>query len=56
VGSDFTLQALVGVNYEFSRAIAGKAGYRYISVDYDKDGFAYEMAYEGLYIGAGIGF
>jgi hypothetical protein len=56
VGSDFTWQTLVGMNYEISRAIAGKAGYRYISVDYDKDGFAYDMAYDGLYIGLGIGF
>jgi opacity protein-like surface antigen len=56
VGSEFTWQTLAGVNYEFSKAIAGKAGYRYISVDYDKDGFAYDMAYDGLYFGVGIGF
>lgn len=56
VGSEFTWQALVGVDYAFSKAIAGKAGYRYISVDYDKDGFAYDMAYDGLYFGVGIGF
>ena len=35
VGSDFTWQAIVGVNYEISRTFAAKFGYRYLSVDYD---------------------
>jgi len=56
VGSDFTWQALAGVNYEFSKAIAGKFGYRYLYVDYDKDGFRYDMANSGLYLGVGIRF
>jgi opacity protein-like surface antigen len=56
VGSDFTWHALLGVNYEFSKAIAGKIGYRILDVDYDKDGFAYDMAYSGLYFGLGIRF
>jgi opacity protein-like surface antigen len=56
VGSDFTWQTLVGVNYEFSKTFAGKFGYRYLSVDYDKDGFVYDMANSGLYIGLGIRF
>ena len=56
VGSDFTWQALAGVNYEFSKSIAGKFGYRYLYVDYDKDGFRYDMANSGLYLGAGIRF
>jgi opacity protein-like surface antigen len=56
VNSDFTWQALLGVEYEFSKTIAAKAGYRYIDVDYDKDGFAFDMAYSGLYFGLGIRF
>jgi len=56
VGSEFTWQALAGVNYEFSKAIAGKFGYRYLYVDYDKDGFRYDMANSGLYLGVGIRF
>jgi opacity protein-like surface antigen len=56
VGSDFTWQSLVGVNVEFSKTFAGKFGYRYISVDYDKDGFVYDMANSGLYLGVGIRF
>jgi opacity protein-like surface antigen len=54
VGSDFTWQALLGVGYEFSKAIVGRAGYRMLDVDYDKDGFAYDMLYSGLYLGLGI--
>ena len=56
VASDFTWQALLGVNYDFSKSIAGKAGYRMMGVDYDKDGFAYDMTYSGLYFGLGIRF
>ena len=56
VGSDFTWQALAGVNYEFSKSIAGKFGYRYLYVDYDKDGFRYDMGNSGLYLGAGFRF
>ena len=56
IGSDFTWQALAGVNYEFSKSIAGKFGYRYLYVDYDKDGFRYDMGNSGLYLGAGIRF
>ena len=44
------------MNYEFSKAIVGKAGYRLLDVDYDKDGFAYDMLYSGLYFGLGIRF
>ncbi len=56
VGSEFTWQAIAGINYEFSRTIAGKLGYRYMAVDYDKDGFRYDMANSGLYLGVGIRF
>lgn len=56
VSSDFTWQALLGAEYEFSNTITAKAGYRYIAVDYDQDGFAFDMAYSGLYFGLGIRF
>jgi hypothetical protein len=46
----------VGVNDEFSKMFAGKFGCRYISVDYDKDGFACDMANSGLCLGVGIRF
>ena len=56
VGSEFTWQALVGASYEFSKTFAAKFGYRYLSVDYDKNGFVYDMANSGLYLGLGIRF
>jgi opacity protein-like surface antigen len=56
VGSEFTWQAAAGVNYEFSKAIVGKLGYRYLYVDYDKDGFRYDMENSGVYLGAGFRF
>jgi opacity protein-like surface antigen len=56
VGSDFTWQALAGVNYDFSKTVSGKFGYRYLSVDYDKSGFLYDMDSYGLYAGVGFRF
>jgi len=56
VGSDFTWQAILGANYEISKTFAAKFGYRYLSVDYDKDGFVYDMSNSGLYLGLGIRF
>ena len=47
---------LVGVNYDFSKTFAGKFGYRYLSVDYDKNGFLYDMTNSGFYLGLGIRF
>jgi opacity protein-like surface antigen len=56
VGSDFTWQAIAGVNYDFSKSVSGKLGYRYLAVDYDKDGFLYDMDSYGAYLGIGIRF
>lgn len=56
VGSDFTWQMAAGANYDFSKTISGKLGYRIIDVDYDKDGFLYDMKNSGLYAGVGIRF
>jgi hypothetical protein len=46
----------VGANYEHSKTFAAKFGYRYLGVDYDKDGFVYDMGNSGLYLGLGIRF
>jgi len=56
VGSDSTWQAILGVSYDFSRTISGKFGYRYLSIDYDKNGFLYDMDNSGIYAGAGFRF
>ena len=55
-GSDFTWQVALGAAYDFSKTISGKFGYRYLSVDYDKGGFAYDMKTRGVHLGLGIRF
>lgn len=56
VGSKFSWQAIAGINYDFTKTVSGKFGYRYISVDYDKSGFLYDMDTYGLYAGVGFRF
>lgn len=56
VGSDFTWQALAGLNYDFSKTVSGRFGHRYLSVDYDKSGFLYDMDTCGLFAGVGFRF
>ena len=55
-GSDATWQAAIGAQYAYSRDVAIKFGYRYLSVDYNKGGFLYDMDSAGLYLGAGFRF
>jgi opacity protein-like surface antigen len=55
-GSDITYQTIAGVNWQFSRTFAAKVGYRYFYQDYENDGFVWDMAAHGLYLGLGIGF
>jgi len=55
-GSDSTWQAAVGAQYDYSKDVAIKFGYRYLSVDYDKSGFLYDMDSAGVYVGAGLRF
>lgn len=56
MGSDLSWQAIVGANYAFRPDMSTKFGYRYISTDYDDDGFTYDVASAGLYLGVGIGW
>lgn len=56
LGSEFTWHALAGLNYAFSPTVTAKFGYRYIDVDYDDDGFVYDMATHGFVAGVGIRF
>ena len=56
IGSKLSWQALAGVSYDFTKTVSGKFGYRYMSVDYDKSGFLYDMDTYGLYLGVGFRF
>lgn len=54
IGSDFSWQLLAGANYTFKPNVIGKLGYRHVDMDYDDDGFAYDMASSGVYVGLGV--
>lgn len=55
-GSDLTYQYLVGANWEYSEGFTAKLGYRYLYWDYEEDGFVWDMASSGPYLGLGIRF
>ena len=55
-GSDLTYQLMAGVNWEFSKGYTAKLGYRYLYWDYEDDGFVWDMAAKGPYLGLGIRF
>ena len=56
VGSDFTWQVGAGAVYKYSDKYSIKFGYRLLSVDYNKDGFVYDMKSDGLFVGMGVKF
>jgi hypothetical protein len=58
VGSESTYQFIAGLNWQFSKHFALKAGYRYIYQNYenDDDGFVWDMSAYGPYLGLGIRF
>lgn len=55
-GSDISYQGILGVNWQASKTFAVKGGYRYFYQDYEDDGFVWDMAAHGLFLGLGIGF
>jgi opacity protein-like surface antigen len=56
VGSDSTYQLLAGVNWQFSKSVNAKAGYRYLYQDYKDGNFVWDMKSSGYYLGAGFRF
>lgn len=55
-GSDLTYQFMGGVNWEFAKDFTAKAGYRYLSWDYEDNGIVWDMVASGPYLGLGIRF
>jgi hypothetical protein len=55
-GSDLTYQLLAGLNWQFSRVVSAKFGYRYFYQDYQKDDFKWDMTNSGAYLGVGFRF
>lgn len=55
-GSDLTYQVLLGLDWQASKSLAVKGGYRFFYQDYEDDGFVWDMAAQGFYLGLGIAF
>jgi hypothetical protein len=50
-GSDFFWDAIVNLGYQWTKIFSTTVGYRYLDVDYEKDGFLYDVAQDGLTLG-----
>jgi hypothetical protein len=51
VGSDFMWDANINLGYQWTKRFSTTFGYRYLDVDYDDDGFLYDVAQDGLMLG-----
>lgn len=51
IGSDLTWQLFGAVGYQFNQHWSSELGYKYLSVDYSNNGFVYDMAMGGVFIG-----
>jgi opacity protein-like surface antigen len=56
VSSDFTWQAFAGVGYDLSDRFSVAFGYRHLDVDFEDDGFTFDVATSGPALGASIRF
>ncbi len=56
VGSDLTWQAMGAVTYELSKSTALAFGYKYLSIDYDKDGTLFDVDMQGPTVGLAFRF
>jgi hypothetical protein len=56
VSSDFTWQVLGTLGYEFNDWFAARVGYRHLDVDYEDDGFLWDVAMSGPILGATFRF
>lgn len=50
-GSDFMWDGNLNLGYQWTDTIATTIGYRYLDVDYDNDGFLYDVSQDGLVLG-----
>jgi hypothetical protein len=55
-GSDFTWQLYGGAGYDLGSCCALVAAYRHLDVDYDKEGFLYDVNLSGPALGVGLRF
>ena len=55
-GSDLTWQVLGSIQYEFNDSLVGHLGYRHLSVDYEDDGFIWDVDMSGPLVGLSFRF
>ncbi|MFL9982607.1 hypothetical protein [Paraburkholderia sediminicola] len=55
-GTKYSWQLYGGVNYNFSKTIVGKLGYRILTQKYDQPDFLYNVRTSGVFAGVGIKF
>ena len=51
VGSDFFYDANANLGYQWSESIGTTVGYRYYDLDYENDGFVYDVSQQGWIFG-----
>jgi hypothetical protein len=56
VASDFTWQLLGTLGYRFNDRFSARAGYRHLAVDYEDDGFVWDVDLSGPIVGASFRF
>ena len=56
IASDFTWQILGTLGYSFNDWFSARAGYRHLDVDYENDGFVWDVEMSGPIIGATFRF
>jgi hypothetical protein len=55
-GSDLTWDLMGGVGYQWNDTFSIVAGYRALGVDYEDDGFVYDVVQQGPFLGTVIKF
>ena len=56
VSSDSTWQVMGALSYRLTDRIIARAGYRHLEVDYDNDGFVYDVELSGPILGVSFRF
>ena len=56
VGSDLNWDVMGGVGYEWTEKFSTVLGYRALGVDYDNDGFVYDVIQQGVVFGGVVNF
>ena len=51
VGSDFTWGAMADFSWRISKRFSIELGYRYLYLDYEKNGFVMDTYNDGIFIG-----